>query len=173
MIRPTTPLDVEPLVELTAATGYFRPVEIKALREVFDDYFREEQFAGHHCVTVEEGGEEGGELLGFAYYAPASMTDRAWHLWWIVVGAQFHGKGLGSRLLQHVEENLRQRDARVLFIETSAQPRYEPTRRFYVKHGYEQHAVLRDFYTTGDDLVVFRKVFPRPQVSDIGLNDRA
>jgi ribosomal protein S18 acetylase RimI-like enzyme len=155
MIRPTTPLDADRLVELTAATGYFRPVEIKALREVFDDYFREEQAAGHRCVTVDKDGE----LLGFAYYAPAPMSDRAWHLWWIVVGAEHHGKGIGSQLLHHAENELRQREARVLFIETSSQPRYEPTRRFYVKQGYEQHAVLRDFYSTGDDLVVFRKLF--------------
>lgn len=155
MIRPTTADDVEHLVELTAATGYFRPVEIKALREVFDDYFRVEQAAGHRCVVVEEEGER----VAFAYYAPGPISDRAWQLWWIVVGAQHHGKGIGSRLLNYVEEDLRQREARVLFVETSSQPRYELTRRFYLKHGYEQHAVLRDFYAAGDDLVVFRKLF--------------
>jgi hypothetical protein len=31
------------------------------------------------------------------------------------------------------------------------------TRRFYRKHGYDQDAVLRDFYSDGDDMVVFRK----------------
>jgi ribosomal protein S18 acetylase RimI-like enzyme len=155
MIRPTNTDDVPRLVELTAATGYFRDIEIKALREVFDDYFKEEEAAGHRCMTFDGDGE----LLGFTYYAPASMTDRTWHLWWIVVSAQLHGKGVGSQLLRYVEEDLARRAARVLFIETSSQPRYEPTRRFYLKHGYEQHAVLHDFYAAGDDLVVFRKVF--------------
>jgi ribosomal protein S18 acetylase RimI-like enzyme len=155
MIRPTTPDDVPRLVEFTADTGYFRDIEITALREVFDDYFKEEQEAGHRCFTFDDGGE----LLGFTYYAPAPMTDRTWHLWWIVVNAQLHGKGVGSQLLRYAEDDLALRHARALFIETSSQPRYEPTRRFYLKHGYEQHAVLRDFYADGDDLVVFRKKF--------------
>jgi hypothetical protein len=36
-------------------------------------------------------------------------------------------------------------------------PSYEPTRRFYLKHGYEQAAVVVDFYADGDSLVIFRK----------------
>ena len=47
--------------------------------------------------------------------------------------------------------------ARVLFIETGSPPHYELTRRFYLKHGYEQHALLKDFYADGDSMVVFRK----------------
>ena len=43
-------------------------------------------------------------------------------------------------------------------IETSSLPHYEPTRRFYLKHGYELGATLRDFYAEGDDMVVFRKL---------------
>jgi len=39
-------------------------------------------------------------------------------------------------------------------IETSSLPHYELTRRFYLKHGYEQAAVLRDFYSDGDDMVI-------------------
>ena len=36
-------------------------------------------------------------------------------------------------------------------------PHYELTRRFYLKHGYEQHATIRDFYAEGDAMVIFRK----------------
>jgi ribosomal protein S18 acetylase RimI-like enzyme len=155
MIRPTTPGDVAPLVTLTDATGFFRPIEVKTLREVLDDYFTEEQANSHRCVTCEKDGT----LLGFAYYAPAALTERAWQLWWIVVRTDLHGRGVGSELLRYVEDDLVRSQARVLFIDTSSQPRYAPTRRFYLKHGYEQHAVLKDFYDAGDDMVVFRKAF--------------
>ncbi len=153
MIRPTTPADVPTLVQLTEATGKFRPMEIVALQEVLDDFFAEEHKHGHHCVTCERDGVP----VGFAYYAPAPMTDRAWHLWWIVVQAGKQGGGIGGSLLQHVEQDIRTHQGRILFIETGSQPHYEPTRRFYLKHGYEQEAVLRDFYTAGDSMVVFRK----------------
>jgi ribosomal protein S18 acetylase RimI-like enzyme len=67
-------------------------------------------------------------------------------------------RGVGSRLLTFVENELRSRhNARLLFIETGSTPHYELTRAFYRKHGYEQHALLSDFYATGDSMVVFRK----------------
>ena len=34
---------------------------------------------------------------------------------------------------------------------------FERSREFYRKHGYEQHALLQDFYADGDSMVVFRK----------------
>ena len=36
-------------------------------------------------------------------------------------------------------------------------PHYELTRQFYRKNGYEQHALLKDFYADGNDMVVYRK----------------
>ena len=38
-----------------------------------------------------------------------------------------------------------------------AVPQYEPTRRFYLKNGYDQEALVRDYYNDGDSLVIFRK----------------
>jgi ribosomal protein S18 acetylase RimI-like enzyme len=44
-----------------------------------------------------------------------------------------------------------------VLIETSSLPHSELTRRFYQKIGYERCATLADFYSDGDDMVVFRK----------------
>jgi ribosomal protein S18 acetylase RimI-like enzyme len=153
MLRPTVPADTETLLRLADATGVFKPLEIEALREVLDDYHAANQAAGHQSVTAEQGGR----VVGFAYIAPAAMTERTWYLYWIAVTRELHGQGLGSQLLRHCEEAIRHAAGRILLIETSSLPHYEPTRRFYLKHGYEQAAVLRDFYADGDDMVVFRK----------------
>ena len=120
---------------------------------VLDDYHATNHEYGHRCVTYRDGGGP----IGFAYYAPAAMTDRAWYLYWIVVSKPTQAKGIGGRLLRHVEGDAGAQDGRVLFIETSSLPHYDPTRRFYLKQGYEQAAVLKDFYADGDDMVVFRK----------------
>ena len=72
---------------------------------------------------------------------------------------QTQARGVGGYLLRHAEEDIRKRNGRVLFIETSSLPHYELTRKFYLKHGYEVTAVLRDYYHDGDDMVVFRKHF--------------
>jgi ribosomal protein S18 acetylase RimI-like enzyme len=153
MIRPTAPADAPALAALTAGTGVFKPHEIDALREVLADYFAAHHHHGHRAVTDERHGE----ITGYAYYAPAAMTDRTWYLYWIAVKKETHAKGVGSGLLRHAEEEIRRLDGRVLFIETSSLPHYEPTRRFYLKHGYEVMGVLRDYYADGDDMVVFRK----------------
>jgi GNAT superfamily N-acetyltransferase len=85
------------------------------------------------------------------------LTVGTWQLYWLVVAKEAQGTGIGGQLLRHAEEGARGAGGRVLFIETSSQPHYELTRRFYLKHDYEQHAVLKDFYADGDSLIVFRK----------------
>ena len=105
----------------------------------------------HRCVTFEQDGQP----IGFAYFAPTPMTDRTWHLWWIVVGKQIQARGVGSQLLHYVEESrpCRKRptndgrDFGIAFLDL--------TRRFYVKHGYDRAATLKDFYAAGHDMVIY------------------
>ena len=153
MIRPTTPTDTPHLLKLTEHTGVFKPHEIKALDEVLSDYHAGAHASGHVAVTFEQHGK----ILGYAYYAPAAMTDRTWYLYWIAVTRDIQAKGIGGKLLRHAEDDIRAKKGRVLFIETSSLPHYDLTRRFYKKHGYEQAAELRDYYSDGDHMVVFRK----------------
>jgi ribosomal protein S18 acetylase RimI-like enzyme len=153
MIRPTLPADTPELLRLAEGTRVFKPAEIVALREVLDDYHATMRALGHRSVTFAQGER----IDGFAYYAPAQMTDRSWYLYWIAVTKDRQARGTGSELLVHVEEEIKKARGRVLFIETSSLPHYDPTRRFYMKHAYEQTAVVRDYYADGDDMVVFRK----------------
>ena len=154
MIRTTNVSDTPTLLELTRGTGVFKPHEIVALEEVLGDYHATNHLHGHRAVTYEE---KGGRVLGYAYFAPAAMTDRTWYLYWIAVTRDTQAKGIGGVLLRHAEEEIRKAGGRVLFIETSSLPHYAQTRQFYVKHGYEVTGVLRDYYADGDDMVVFRK----------------
>lgn len=153
MTRPITPADSPTLVKITDETGLFKPLEVVALQEVLDDYHAANEADGHRSVIWEESGE----IAGFSYWAPAAMTVGTYHLWWIVVRKDLQNRGLGKKLLAAAEDDIRSRGGRVLFIETGSLPHYEPTRQFYLKQGYEKHAVLRDFYALGDSMVVFRK----------------
>ena len=153
MIRPVAPTDTPALLALTDATGVFKKHEVQALQEVLDDYHAFNREDDHVAVVDEREGK----VVGYAYYAPAAMTDRTWYLYWIAVTKQIQAKGIGSGLLRHAENDIRKRNGRVLFIETSSLPHYDPTRKFYLKHGYEATGVLRDYYADGDDMVVFRK----------------
>lgn len=154
MLRPTEPADDNTLVEIARETGVFRPLEITALEEVLMDYHAQNRALGHQSVTCLD---ETGNLIGFAYIAPAAMTDRTWYLYWIAVSKSLQARGTGSRLLEHCEAAVRAADGRLLLIETSSLPHYDLTRKFYLKHGYDTATVLRDFYADGDDMVVFSK----------------
>ena len=155
MIRPTTPAETPTLKALAEGTGVFKPHEVQALQEVLDDYHDTNHAHGHRAVTYEQDGR----AIGFAYYAPAAMTDRTWYLYWIAVTKQIQARGVGGELLRRAEGDIRAAGGRLLLIETSSLPHYDLTRRFYLKHGYELTATLRDFYADGDDMVVFRKHF--------------
>lgn len=152
-MRPSVPSDTPQLVELARETGVFKPLEIDALREVLDDFHAFNHAQGHRSITCEQGGQ----LLGFAYYAPAAMTDRTWYLYWIAVNKRIHARGIGGRILKWAEDDMRAAGCRLLLIETSSLAHYKLTRQFYVKHQYDQAASIGDFYADGDSLIVFSK----------------
>jgi ribosomal protein S18 acetylase RimI-like enzyme len=153
MIRPARPDDTPTLKTLTAATGVFKPHEVEALQEVLDDYHAGRSGDDHVAIVDERDGQ----VVGYAYYAPDIMTDRSWYLYWIAVAKDVQARGIGGALLRHAEADVRSRNGRLLFIETSSLPHSELTRKFYLKHGYAITGVLRDFYSDGDDMVIFRK----------------
>ncbi len=153
MIRSITPELTPVLVEMARGTEAFKPMEIQALQEVLDDYHSHNAAQRHRAVAWDESGN----IRGFAYFAPAAMTDRTWSLWWIVVDRATQAHGIGGTLLGHVEATVRAANGRILLIETSSLPKYELTRRFYLKHGYSQIAAVTDFYADRDDMLFFGK----------------
>ena len=154
MIRPSMPEDRDAILTLTQVTGVFYDSELVALGEVLDDYHAHNREYGHKALTMLDDAQ----IVGFAYHAPTAMTDRTWELWWIVVAKDRQGTGLGRLLLDFVEGDVLSEQGRLLLIETSSLPHYEPTRRFYRRQGYAQVAAIPDFYAVGDDKIIFHKV---------------
>jgi ribosomal protein S18 acetylase RimI-like enzyme len=153
MIRPTVPEDTATLLDITRGTEVFTPGDVETLEEVLREYHETNASWMHRSVTYEQDGQ----IIGFAYYALAPMTDRTWYLWWIVVNKKVQARGVGGQMLRYVEEDLRQNGGRLLLLETSSLPSYDLTRRFYLKNGYDVLATLTDYYGDGHDMVVFRK----------------
>ena len=93
MIRPTVSEETDVLVEIALATGFFKPVEIDALRLVLSDYHAGTAGPGQKAITLDMDGQP----LAFAYYAPNVMTDRGWHLYWIFVDRSVQSRGVVRR----------------------------------------------------------------------------
>jgi ribosomal protein S18 acetylase RimI-like enzyme len=152
MIRPARPEDTPTLLEITRGTDMFSATDVEALQGVLDDYHAS-GYDTHKAVTYEDNGQ----IVGFAYWALAPITDRTWDLWWIVVNKKTQARGVGGKLIRHVEDDIRSRNGRLLLLETSSLPSYALTRKFYLKHGYDVLCTLSDYYADGHDMVVFRK----------------
>jgi len=100
---------------------------------------------------------DNGEPVAVAHYAPERMTEGTWNLLLIAVRPDHQGRGAGSALQRHVEQELTARGQRVLLVETSSLPAFERTHRFYKSLGYIEEARIRDFYEAGNSKVVFWK----------------
>ena len=96
-------------------------------------------------------------VVGAIAYGQTPMTSGTYDLYWIACDPERQRSGVGTRLLEAMEEDLRRRSARLVRVETSGTPPYQPTRAFYERLEYRETARLPDFYRPGDDLVIFTK----------------
>ncbi len=153
MIRTLTSEDIPGVIDLVVAAGMFTTEETPFLGEMLSGYEAAARDEDH--VAVVDDGDDG--LVGVAYYRPEEAAERAWDLTMIAVSPAVQGRGRGTALLRHVEEDLRTRGQRLLLVDTSGTARYDRTREFYGRRGYLQEARVRDYWEDGDDLVVFSK----------------
>jgi ribosomal protein S18 acetylase RimI-like enzyme len=165
--------------DILVATAAFRDEEIGVALELFDEScgpaVRVPFDAGAGVASYEFIGTftRDGELTGYACYGATPGTDRTYDLYWIAVHPEHQGSGSGSRLIDEVERRLRERDARLLVIETSSRNDYAQTRSFYEHRGYREHARLGEFYAAGDDRVIYaKKLQHEPSITSAGITVR-
>ena len=75
----------------------------------------------------------------------------------IAVRPDLQGGGRGAALMRHAEEDLRGKGQRLLIVRTSGTPQYDKTRAFYRGIEYVERSHVPDYWTDGDDLVLFTK----------------
>lgn len=156
MLRPMAKADRQPVLDLIRSTGFFTPGEIQVAEELIDIYLNNPEQRDYYIVVVEN---ERGQVAGYMTYGPTPLTEGTWDLYWIAVAPEAQGRGYGQRLVGWLEDEVKKNKGRLVLIETSSQPKYQPTRRFYEKLGYTEVARIRDFYRPGDDRVIFGKYF--------------
>ncbi|MEL6937772.1 MAG: GNAT family N-acetyltransferase [Cyanobacteria bacterium J06598_1] len=149
MIRLATPNDKAALMDLAGSVELFEPDELATVDDMLTDYF---EGSDEHFWLADE---EDQTIVGAAYCVPERMTSGTWNLLFIGIHPTFQGQGRGSAIVSHVEQLLTEKGAHQLLIETLAS--FEQTRSFYQKIGYQEEAIIRDFYGVGADKIVYRK----------------
>jgi ribosomal protein S18 acetylase RimI-like enzyme len=152
MIRDVTSDDVDTIADVAIASTLFEPDDRPFLHEMVADHLARGVENGTRMRVIEADGG----IVGVVFYQPKAAADGVWDLTMIAVPADRHGNGHGTRLMRHVEEELRREGQRLILVETSATEAFRATRAFYERRGYREEARVRDYWSDGDDLVLFR-----------------
>lgn len=150
--------DPEAIRRLVEATGFFNAEEIVIAGDLATEYLAKGEASGYAFMfAVDRSGDRADRLAGYACFGPTPGTADSFDLYWIAVDPARQGKGLGGAILRRAEEVMGARGAHGVYVETSSRGQYEPTRRFYEKHGYALRARLEGFYQTCDDKMIYVK----------------
>jgi GNAT superfamily N-acetyltransferase len=147
------PDDREAVRRLVDSTGVFSPIEIDVAVELIDDRIERGAKSDYHFVFADQDGR----AVGYTCYGQIALTAASYDLYWIAVDKSLHGQRIGRALLEKTETLIRQAGGQQVYIETSNRHHYGPTRGFYLRCGYHQAALLTDFYSPGDDKVIYAK----------------
>jgi ribosomal protein S18 acetylase RimI-like enzyme len=134
-------------------TPEFKLAEVAVAEEVIDSYLADPAGSGYHVFVAEADLA----VVGYICYGLTPLTEGTWDIYWIAVAPEKQGEGVGGALLAYAEDRIKEAGGRLIFIETSSQPGYEKTRRFYLSHGYEVISRISDFYAPGDDKIILQK----------------
>jgi GNAT superfamily N-acetyltransferase len=153
-IREVVPEDRTDLLKILEATGVFQDYEIAVADEVLRDSLLPASGYYSRCCVTEENC-----AIGYVCWGPTPCTSGTFDLYWIAVHPDFQGHGIGKLLLDCAEEWARKDSARLMIIETSSINDYSATREFYLRNGYQQFAIIPDFYRQGDHKIIYGKNF--------------
>jgi GNAT superfamily N-acetyltransferase len=156
MVRPLTREDRRTVLDIIQSTGMFRADEIVVARELIDITLDQPQQKDYVIVVAMD---DAGRVVGYLTYGPTPLTEGAYDLYWMAVRSGEQGRGYGRELVGWLEDAVRKAGGRMILIETSSQPKYEKTRRFYTGLDYKEISRIPDFYRKGDDRITFVKYF--------------
>jgi D-alanine-D-alanine ligase len=140
--------------DIVASTGFFSAEEVAVAVELVEERLAKGPASGYDFVFAERNGQ----VLGYTCFGPIALTAASYDLFWIAVNKAHQGQSIGKILLEKSEELIRAAGGRQVYIETSNRGQYASTRGFYLRCGYREAAVLKDFYDIGDDKVIYEKV---------------
>jgi GNAT superfamily N-acetyltransferase len=155
MIRKIKPSDRQALENILRSISQFNNGDVDVALELIDIAINIPGQTDYHLFVYEEEGV----VYGYHCTGKRPITDAVYDLYWIVVDAKTARKGVGSALLKHAEDFVKQQNGRWLLAETSSKESYDKTRRFYLKNEYSILAEINDFYSLGEALVIYGKYF--------------
>ena len=144
--------DKSAVMNLLKATAFFRADELPTAEEVFDDAATGADPDYQSFVAL-----DGDKPIGWVCFGDTPCTIGTFDVYWVAVDPEYQNCGIGRALMQFSEDAIKAGGGRMIVVETSGNSHYISTRKFYEKIGFTVEACLKDFYTEGDDKIVYIK----------------
>lgn len=155
LLRDLQASDRQALYNLLVGTGSFHGHEVAVAMELIDDRIAKGTASDYFFLVAEEDGK----ILGYCCHGRIPCTQASFDLYWIAVDRNLHGKGVGKRLMQAMESDIKKHGGTRVYIETSGRPDYIATRKFYEACAYTVVSTIPDFYAPGDDRLTYARIF--------------
>ena len=145
--------DIPIILGIIDSVALFSPEEKRIAIELAQESLLKGVQSSYHFLFAEDCKA----VLGYACFGHIPCTITRFDIYWLVVHKKFQSLGIGKRLLRKAESEIARMDGKRIYIETSSRDAYEAARLFYRHCGYSEEAILKDFYTQGDDKVIYIK----------------
>ena len=145
------PSDRKHVREIVVSSGLFSEAEIEVAVELVQERLNKGIESGYYFLFAERDRK----VAGYSCFGPIPCTAESYDIYWIAVQEELRGSGLGVEILKQAQERIREIGGKRIYVETSSREQYKPTRSFYSRCGYRKEATLKDFYSAGDDKVIY------------------
>lgn len=153
-IRPLQAKDRQRIQQIVNAVGNFNEADIKIAMELIDDVIAKEGKSDYIVYVLEDNEQI---VQAYVCYGQTPLTDHTYDFYWMAIDPERQRHGLGLRLFQFVEEQVRDHGGKLLMCETSSQESYERVIKLYERLGYQPVARIKNFYRQGDDKLIYMK----------------
>jgi aminoglycoside 6'-N-acetyltransferase I len=155
MIRRVKQADAEKIERILKRIPQFTEKEIDVATELVNISVNNPLQTDYNIFVFEENGK----VLGYHCTGKRPLTDAVYDLYWIIADPESEIRGIGTELVKHAEHFVKEKGARWLLAETSSKESYSRTKNFYLRNSFSIVAEINDFYSAGDNLIVFGKYF--------------
>lgn len=153
IVTPAAEVERPSIEAILHAAELFSDDEIKVAMEVVDVYFFQDGQVDYQVFTSTSKGR----VAGYVCFGLNTLTVGVFELYWIAVDPSCQGVGVGSGLMDFVENESVRQGGRIISVETSSRLDYRRTLDFYRRRGYREEARVSDFYSIGDDKIILLK----------------
>lgn len=155
MIRRLKPADIGEIEKILEKIPQFTENEVSVAMELVNIAVNN-LLQTDYNVFVYEADKK---ILGYHCTGKRPLTDGVYDLYWIVSDPDAKIKGIGTKLVEHADMFVMENKGRWLLAETSSRESYDRTRNFYLRNKFSIVAQINDFYSVGDNLIVFGKYY--------------